>query len=101
MTVVPIASIFITKGFASAIILYFAVNSIFSLIQSSLFKSSWFRKIAGMPPKLSLAEMQANNPKANQSIKDMVSKFVDDSKENLLNKLEKLIKIGSYSKKKR
>ena len=25
--------------------------------------------------------MQANNPKANQSIKDMVSKFVDDSKE--------------------
>lgn len=81
MTVVPIASIFITKGFASAIILYFAVNSIFSLIQSSLFKSSWFRKIAGMPPKLSLAEMQANNPKANQSIKDMVSKFVDDSKE--------------------
>ena len=81
MTVVPIASIFITKGFESAIILYFAVNSIFSLIQSSLFKSSWFRKIAGMPPKLSLAEMQANNPKANQSIKDMVSKFVDDSKE--------------------
>ena len=54
-----------------------------------------------MSPKLSLAEMQANNPKANQSIKDMVSKFVDDSKENLLNKLEKLIKIGSYSKKKR
>ena len=48
MTVVPIASIFITKGFASAIILYFAVNDIF-LIQSSLFKSSWFRKIAGIP----------------------------------------------------
>ena len=46
---VPIVSIFITKGFASAIILYFAVNSIFSLSKVVCSKVVGFRKIAGMP----------------------------------------------------
>ncbi|RCK65467.1 Mitochondrial inner membrane protein OXA1 [Candida viswanathii] len=58
MTILPIASIFITKNFAAAIMVYFAVNSILSLIQSTLFRSNWFRKLAGMPPKLSLEELK-------------------------------------------
>ncbi|KAI5950174.1 hypothetical protein KGF54_005322 [Candida jiufengensis] len=81
MTIVPIASIFITKNFSAAIVLYFAINSILSLIQSLIFKSNYLRKLLGMPKKLSTSQLNQSNSGQSQSIKEMVSKFVDDSKE--------------------
>ncbi|KAI5960769.1 uncharacterized protein KGF55_004339 [Candida pseudojiufengensis] len=81
MTIVPIISIFITKNFSAAIVLYFAINSILSLIQSAIFKSNFLRKLLGMPKKLSIQQLNQSNVNQSQSIKDMVTKFVDDSKE--------------------
>ncbi|EMG45902.1 OXA1 Mitochondrial inner membrane protein OXA1 [Candida maltosa Xu316] len=101
MTVVPLASIFITKNFAAAVILYFAANSIFSLLQSTLFKSDAFRKLAGMPPKLTLKEIQQNNPKANQTVKDMVNKFIDDSREKTLKKVQETDRKLEVTKKRK
>lgn len=37
-----------------------------------------------MPPKLTIQQLQANNPKANQSVKEMIGKYIDDSKQKAL-----------------
>lgn len=50
MTWVPIASIFITKEFSAAVVLYFAVNSVASFIQAALLRNKLFRRMAKMPP---------------------------------------------------
>lgn len=84
MYVLPLASIVITKNFAACVMVYFAANSVLSLIQSLIFKSSFFRKALGMPPKLTIQQLQANNPKANQSVKEMIGKYIDDSKQKAL-----------------
>ncbi|KAK6460987.1 cytochrome oxidase biogenesis protein [Scheffersomyces coipomensis] len=82
LTLLPIASIFITKNFSAAVVLYFMINSIFSLIQASLFKSSYFRKILKMPPMIK----NTNNTKANQSMGDFVGDFIEKNKQTAITK---------------
>ena len=76
-TVVPLISIFITKNFSAAVVLYFAVNSVVSLIQSSVLRNKSFRKWAKMPetPKPGEGGKQA------ESISEYFSNFVEQSKE--------------------
>lgn len=50
MTYVPIASIFITKEFSAAVVLYFAINSMASFVQALVLRNKYFRKLAKMPP---------------------------------------------------
>lgn len=45
MYVLPLASIVITKNFAACVMVYFAANSVLSLIQSLIFKSSFSEKL--------------------------------------------------------
>lgn len=49
MTWLPFASILITQSMSSAVVLYFAANAIFSLVQSLVLKNKHFRKLAGIP----------------------------------------------------
>ncbi|KAI5970778.1 hypothetical protein CANMA_000197 [Candida margitis] len=81
MTVVPIISIFITKNFSAAVVLYFAINSFLSLIQSSIFKSNTLRQMLGMPKKLTTHELNESTQGSTKSLKEMVTNFVDESKE--------------------
>lgn len=50
MTWLPFASILITQSMSSAVVLYFAANSVFSFFQSLVLKNKYFRKFAGIPP---------------------------------------------------
>ncbi|KAG5417963.1 hypothetical protein I9W82_004291 [Candida metapsilosis] len=81
MTVVPIVSIFITKNFSAAVVLYFAVNSILSLIQSAIFKSNTLRQLLGMPKKLTIHQLNESTTSSPKSLKEMMTNFIDESKE--------------------
>jgi len=50
MTWLPFASILITQSMSSAVVLYFAANAVFSLIQTTVLKNKHFRKLAKLPP---------------------------------------------------
>lgn len=50
MTWLPFLSILVTQNMSAAVVLYFAANSIFSLIQSLVLKNRHFRKWAKIPP---------------------------------------------------
>ncbi|KAI5956033.1 hypothetical protein KGF57_003519 [Candida theae] len=81
MTIVPIISIFITKNFSAAVVLYFAINSVLSLIQSAIFKSNTLRQLLGMPKKLTIHQLNESTTSSPKSLKEMVTNFVDESKE--------------------
>lgn len=81
MTIVPIISIFITKNFSAAVVLYFAINSILSLMQSAIFKSNTLRQLLGMPKKLTIHQLNESTTSLPKSLKEMVTNFVDESKE--------------------
>ncbi|KAI3406452.1 hypothetical protein KGF56_000583 [Candida oxycetoniae] len=103
MTVVPLASILITKGFSVAVVLYFAINSILSLVQSLMFKNATMRRVLGMPKKFTTHELndQARLSKTDTSIKDVFSNFLEDSKKNTLKKardMEKKMEITAKRK---
>lgn len=49
MTWLPFASILITQSMSSAVVLYFAANAVFSLIQTTVLKNKHFRKLAKLP----------------------------------------------------
>lgn len=50
MTWMPIASILVTQNFRAAVLVYFAANAIFSVIQTTILKNKHFRKFAKLPP---------------------------------------------------
>lgn len=78
----PIVSIFITKEFSAAVVLYFAVNSTFSFFQTLLLRSEWFRTFMKMP------EMAKPNPDAPKG-PSTVSEWWADFNEKSQQKLEK------------
>lgn len=101
MYVLPLVSIVITKNFAAGVMVYFAANSVLSLIQSLIFKSTTLRNALGMPPKLTLEQLMANNPKANQSVKEMIGKYLEDSKQKALKQTSETNKKLEITKKRK
>ncbi|EDK47586.1 conserved hypothetical protein [Lodderomyces elongisporus NRRL YB-4239] len=97
MTIVPLASILITKSFSAAVVLYFAINSLLSLAQALLFKMPMLRKMLGMPPKSTAAELQQANKNAPQTtVKDMFTNYLEDTKKKSVKKareVEKKMKV--------
>ncbi|CAK9442168.1 uncharacterized protein LODBEIA_P59110 [Lodderomyces beijingensis] len=87
MTVVPLASIFITKGFSAAVVFYFAINSVLSLIQSLIFKSTALRRMLGMPKKFTSQQLAAaNKNKPDVGVKEWFKNYVEDSKKKSIKK---------------
>ncbi|CAI5760283.1 unnamed protein product [Candida verbasci] len=86
MTIVPLVSILITKNFSAAIVLYFAVNSIFSLFQSFILKNNFCRKLLKMPPKLTQQQLENSNQNANQSLKETFNSFIETNREKAIEK---------------
>lgn len=78
----PIVSIFITKEFSAAVVVYFAINSTFSFFQTLLLRSQWFRTFMQMP------EMAKPNPDAPKG-PSTVSEWWSDFNEKNQQKLEK------------
>ncbi|KAK6454159.1 60Kd inner membrane protein-domain-containing protein [Scheffersomyces xylosifermentans] len=76
-TIIPLASIFITKNFSAAVVLYFAVNSIFSLIQSAILRNKYFKKWANIPD----APKPGAGAKQPESLSEYFNNFVESSKE--------------------
>lgn len=101
MYVLPLVSIVITKNFAAGVMVYFAANSVLSLVQSLIFKSTTLRNVFGMPPKLTLEQLVANNPKANQSVKEMIGKYLEDSKQKALKQTAETNKKLEITKKRK
>lgn len=50
MTWLPFVTILITQSMSSAVVLYFASNAVFSLMQTTTLKNKHFRKFAKLPP---------------------------------------------------
>lgn len=98
LTYVPILSIFITKELSAAVVLYFAANSAFAIVQTLLLRSKHFRKLAKMPPIL---------PKTNSGQKQptTVSEWWNDMTKDMNKNTEKKMKdsnskLGAIQKRK-
>ncbi|KAK6198024.1 cytochrome oxidase biogenesis protein [Scheffersomyces amazonensis] len=99
LNILPFASIFITKNFSTAVVLYFAVNSAFSFIQAILFKSGFFRRFAKMPPLVKpSAETLA---KSNQSIGDYFGDMLEKNKQSAIQRARQADKKLEQTKRKR
>jgi YidC/Oxa1 family membrane protein insertase len=96
LMVLPFASILFTKSFAAAVVLYFTVNSLFSLVQTTLFKSTTFRKMFNMPPMVKPVVIPGQpQESALDSFREMMKKTGDEAttkSRDTASKLEKLQK---------
>ena len=96
LMVLPFASILFTKSFAAAVVLYFTVNSLFSLVQTTLFKSTTFRKMFNMPPMVKPVVIPGQpQESALDSFRGMMKKTGDEAttkSRDTASKLEKLQK---------
>ncbi|CAN3374898.1 hypothetical protein DIURU_002589 [Diutina rugosa] len=103
MMALPIASIFITKSFSAAVVLYFCTNSVLSLVQTTLLRSAGFRKLLKLPPMVAPPVVEGA-PKSPQTISEWYQGFVKRSKDSAIksardtnNKLEALHKKREMS----
>lgn len=48
LTILPLVSIPATMSFSSGVVLYFFVNGLFSVLQTTILKAKWFRKTFGL-----------------------------------------------------
>lgn len=62
MYAIPLVLILVTKNFYASVVLYFAINSAFSLLQTIILRNKTIRKIAGIPimPKPTVNTLQQN-----------------------------------------
>lgn len=100
MTYVPILSIFITKEFSAAVVLYFAANATFSFLQTMTLRNSLFRRITKMPPIVAATPIPgAKAPPA--TVREWWKEFTD----NMSNSTKKSMKetnnkVGAIQKRK-
>ncbi|CAN3357782.1 mitochondrial inner membrane protein Oxa1p [Diutina catenulata] len=81
MMVLPLASIFITKSFSAGVVLYFAVNSAFSMVQTTLLRSNGFRKMMKLP-LMTKPPVLEGAPKQPETISEWYQNFVKKSKDS-------------------
>lgn len=81
----PIASIFITKEFSAAVVLYFAANATFSFFQTMLLRSAWFRKTMKMPE---MAKRDPNAPQGPATVSEWWSLFNEKTNKKVENKMK-------------
>lgn len=101
MTWVPILSILVTKELSAAVVLYFAANSIFSFLQTSILRSHLFRKLAKMPPIVKPPVVPGAPPQPT-TIKDWWKDFNQNVNKSVEKKMkESNNKIGAIHKRKK
>lgn len=95
MYILPIVSIFVTKNFSAAVVLYFAVNSVFSFLQTLVLRNKYFRKTFNIPaiqaPALTTGGQGAAKPQTmgewwkdfSKSTKDSTTKRMEQSNKKL------------------
>jgi YidC/Oxa1 family membrane protein insertase len=88
LTILPIASIFITKEFSAAVVLYFAVNSLFSFMQTLILGSKWFRKLTNMPSFVK-REPLPGAKRAPETFGDLFNDFTEKSKDTAITQARK------------
>ncbi|CAK7897941.1 mitochondrial inner membrane protein Oxa1p [[Candida] anglica] len=88
MTYLPIASIFITKNFAGAVVLYFAANSIFSFAQTTLLRSAWFRRMVNLPDITAPPPPAPGAPKAPATVSEWWTQFNETSNKKVEKKMK-------------
>lgn len=88
MTFVPILSIVFTKSFSAAVLLYFAANSMFSLVQALAFRIGIVRKWLGMPPKMTSEELLKVSQKGPNGIAEWFSSFSESQNKKALKAAE-------------
>ena len=100
MTYVPILSIFITKELSAAVVLYFAANAIFSLVQALVLRNKYFRKFAKMPPIVRPTIIPgAKQPPA--TVSEWWKEFNESMNQNVGKKMkESNTKLGAIHKRK-
>lgn len=103
MMALPVASIFITKSFSAAVVLYFCANSVLSFVQTSLLRSASFRKLLKLPPMVKPPVVEGA-PKQPQTLSEWYQGFVKKLKDSAIklardtnNKLEALHKKREMS----
>lgn len=100
LTILPIASIFITKGFSAAVVLYFAVNSLFSFLQTLTLSNKWFRKAAKMPSFV-VREPLPGAKRAPETLGDLFNDFTEKSKDTAITQARKTNdKLGAIERRK-
>ncbi|EGW29926.1 uncharacterized protein SPAPADRAFT_63552 [Spathaspora passalidarum NRRL Y-27907] len=104
MTFVPILSILVTKDFTAGVLVYFAVNSILSFIQTMMLRAGFVRKLLGVPPKLSTQELtKSSGGDPEVGLMDSVSNYLEKHKEQAIataRKTDKQLEITQKRKQK-
>lgn len=99
-TILPIASILITKDFSAAVVLYFAVNAFLSTVQAFILRNKLFRKLTKMP-EMAKPVIDPTAPKAPETIKEWFKQqkeTIDSGVEKNLQKTN--TKMGAIEKRK-
>ncbi|EGV62066.1 hypothetical protein CANTEDRAFT_99155 [Yamadazyma tenuis ATCC 10573] len=82
----PVLSIFVTKGFSAAVLLYFAANASFSFLQAIVLRSKYFRRFFKMPP-ISKPPPSASGAQ-NQSLGDWWKDFSKTTQQTTTSKMQ-------------
>lgn len=86
MYALPIVSILITKEFSAAVVLYFAVNSVFSFFQTLVLRNKYFRKAFKIP---AIQPPPTSGPGAKpQNLKDWFNELSTSTKESTHKRME-------------
>jgi len=88
MTILPLASILITKNFSAAVVLYFAVNSVISFVQTTILRNSAFRRLTNMPSNIPPQQVPGA-PKGPETISEMFHLFTEKSKDSAIKQARK------------
>ncbi|KAL7663247.1 Membrane insertase YidC/Oxa/ALB C-terminal domain-containing protein [[Candida] zeylanoides] len=81
----PIVSIFITKEFSAAVVLYFAANSVFSFFQTLVLRSHWFRRVMKMP---AVAPPSPDQPKGPATVSEWWTQFNEKTNQKVEKKMK-------------
>lgn len=99
MYVIPIVSIFVTKNFSAAVVLYFAVNSIFSFCQTLVLRNKYFRRAFNIPAIQAPAATGPGGVAKPQSLGEWWKDFTENTKQSTTKKMEQSNKkLGAIQK---
>lgn len=97
----PIISIFITKEFSAAVVLYFAVNSMFSFLQTSILKNKMFRSIMKLPQQVKPPVGAPGSNEAPQNLGDWWKEWNKNAKKSTNKRMEQSNKkMGAIQRRK-
>lgn len=85
--VLPYASILVTYDMTAAVMVYFAANGLFSIVQSQLLRNASFRKMANMVPMMDPKEVEKQ--RENKGMMDNINDTWKDMQESTKRRVEK------------